>query len=320
MWKLWRIGTVFGVPLMMHGTFVLLLAFYAISGLAQGGAAGALLNLALGITVFAVVVLHELGHIAAYRHYGIKAKDIILSPMGGIARGIAGPGGGGAFQKPKQELVIAAAGPAVNLVLAGLTYAAIRLAPWTALGDSAVVVWSLAKWFLTMNVFLLVFNLIPALPMDGGRMLRAVLTGKMGFLKATQVAARVARWATLAMAIYGVATGNFTLLLVAGAVYVMSWMELAQAHASQVTNNPLFRIFGGGAPGAGFPGGGFPGGGFQRGGFSGGGAGGPAGGVVDQYGNPVGGGGGAGWSSAEHVRPTPDGQGWTVKSVRWLED
>lgn len=312
MWKLWRIGTVFGVPLMMHGTFVLLLAFYALSGLAQGGAAAALLNLALGITVFSVVVLHELGHIAAYRHYGIKAKDIVLSPLGGVARGIAS---GNAFQKPTQELVIAAAGPAVNLVLAGLTYLAIRVAPWTVLGDSAVFVWSLAKWFLTMNIVLLVFNLIPALPMDGGRMLRAMLTRKMGFLKATQVAAKVARWSTLAMAIYAVATGTFTLLLLAGFIYVMSWMELAQAHVGQAANNPLFRVFQG--AGAGFPGGGFAGG-FPGGGAPGGQA--PSGGVVDQYGNPVGGTDGPGWSSAEHVRPTPDGQGWTVKSVRWLED
>jgi stage IV sporulation protein FB len=299
MWKLWRIGKVFGVPLMMHGTFVLLLAFYAISGFLAGGAAQAVLNLALGLTVFAVVVLHELGHIAAYKHYGLKAKDIILSPLGGIARGI------GMTKDPKAEFVIAAAGPAVNVVLAGLALLAVKFTPWTALGATAPFSLALTQWFLNINVVLLVFNLIPALPMDGGRMLRAALTRKMGYLNATKMAAKVARWSTLAMAIYAIATGTLTLLLIAGMIFVLSWVEVAQAHVGAAHSNPAFQAFRG----------------FSRGGFPG--TGGPVSGgatIVDQYGNPVGGAAGGGWSSAEHVRPTADGRGWTVQSVRFLED
>ena len=303
MWKLWRIGTVFGVPLKMHGTWVLLMAFYALSGFFSGGAANAALSLGLALITFAVVVLHELGHIAAYHRYGVETKDIILTPMGGIARGI-----GNIAASPKKEFIIAAAGPAVNVALAALSFLAIKAVPWLSFGDSGVIAWTLTNWFLNVNLILLVFNLIPALPMDGGRMLRAALTPRLGFLPATRLAARIARWSTLAMAIYALYIGSVTLFLVAGAVFVMSWMELAQAHLGQAAAaRSAFQLFRGG---------------FGRGpaGAAGGGTGGRAGTVVDQYGNPVGGFPGAGWSSAEHVRPTSDGRGWTVQSVRFLED
>jgi Zn-dependent protease len=278
---------------MMHGTFVLLLAFYAVSGFMAGGAAQAVLNLALGLIVFSVVVMHELGHIAAYKRYGIQAKDIILSPLGGIARGI------GMTKNPRQEFIIAAAGPAVNVVLAGVAFLAIQATPWAAMGAAGGFALALTTWFLNVNVFLLLFTHLPALPMDGGRMLRAALTSRMGFLRATNTAARVARWSTLAMAVYGIATGNFTLLLIAGMIFVMSWVEVAQAHVGEASRNPLFQAFQGNrGPARG------------RGGAT----------IVDQYGNPVGGPVGGGWSSAEQVQPTPDGRGWTVKSVRFLGD
>lgn len=294
MWKLWRIGTVFGIPLMMHGTFVLLLAFYALSGYMSGGVWSAVFNVVLGLTIFTVVVLHELGHMAAYKRYGLKAKDIILTPVGGIARGI------GMAKNAKEEFVIAAAGPAVNVVLAALTYLLLVVTPWKALGEAGVVSEMMTDWFFQINVVLLLFNLIPAIPMDGGRMLRAALTPKKGFLAATKIAGRVARWLTAAMAIYAIATGSFSLLLVAGVVFAMSWMEVAQAHVADAYRRTATQTFAGFTP---------PG----RG---------PAVGttVVDQYGNPVGGAPAGGWSSAQQVQPTPDGQGWSVQSVRWSDD
>lgn len=304
MWKLWRIGTVFGIPLKMHGTWVLLMAFYALSGFFSGGATQAAVSLSLALITFAVVVLHELGHIAAYKRYGVQTKDILLTPMGGIARGV-----GNIAASPKKEFIIAAAGPAVNVALAALAFLAVKVVPWLSFGESGVFAWTLTNWFFNVNLFLLLFNLIPALPMDGGRMLRAALTPRMGFLPATKLAAKIARWATLAMAVYAVYIGSVTLFLVAGAVFVMSWMELAQAHLGQVAAaGSAFRAFQGfnrpGGPGR-------PGGGSFGGAGSG---------VIDQYGNPVGGFPGEGWSSAEHVRPTSDGRGWTVQSVRFLED
>lgn len=281
MWKLWQIGTVFGIPLRIHGTFVLLLAFYAGSGWFQGGASLALLNLGLGLVIFSVVVLHELGHLAAYRRYGMQARDIILSPLGGVARGL------GATRDPKQEFVIAVAGPAVNVVLAAVAYGAAQVLPWSRLGEAGPLASALTAWFWQVNLFLLLFNLIPALPMDGGRMLRAVLSLRMGHLKATQVAAKIARWMTLFMAFYGLWSGHLMVLLIAAMVFVMSWMELAQAHLLQASHrSPL----------------GTPGGGFAAPPW--------AGQVVDQDGRPI---GGAGATS-------PTGEpGWTVRTVRWLE-
>lgn len=296
MWKLWPLGKIFGVELKIHGTFVLLLAFFALSGFFQGGALQAGISLALALILFAVVILHEFGHILAAKHFGIPSKDIILSPLGGIARGQGLP------KKPSHEMAIAAAGPAVNLVLAGLSYLGVQFIPWAQLGPAGGFAGSLMNWFVTINVVLLLFNLIPALPMDGGRILRAALTNKMGYLRATQAAAKVARWTTLAMAIYAIATGHFTLLLIAGAVFILSWMEIAQAHVKQAQSNPIFQAFrnaGGGGTGPG------PGGGGV---------------VVDQNGNVVGGYPRSGWSSVENVRPTQDGSGWSVQSARWLEE
>jgi Zn-dependent protease len=296
MWKLWRIGKIFGVDLKMHGTWVVMLALYALSAYFSSGLAAAVLSLVLSLVLFGVIVLHELGHIVAFQHFGARAKDIILTPLGGIARGVGLP------KSPREELIVAAAGPAVNAVLAGLALAALQLAPWSALGQAGPWTVLLTGWFMKINLGLLLFNLIPALPMDGGRMLRAVLTTRMGYLRATTTAARVARWATALMALYAIFTGSFNLFFIAAMIFVMSSLELAQAHVGAVTGNPVFRIFQAASRGPAAPG--------RPHGF---------GSVVDQHGRPVGATSG-GWSSAEHVQPTADGRGWTVQSVRWLED
>lgn len=300
MWKLWRLGKIFGIEIKLHGTMLLLALFYVLSGAFSGGAAMAALNLALGVMVFGVVLLHELGHMAAYRRYGLKAHDILLTPLGGIARGLGSP------KTPWQEFVIAAAGPAVNVVLGLLAYLALLGLPWQAMGGSGAVAAVLTRWFVGVNVTLLLFNLIPALPMDGGRMLRAALTPKLGFLRATQLSAKIARWSTLGMALLGLYLGSLSMLLIAGMIYMLSWVELAQAQVAQAARNPIFGAFRGFSAN--------PGAGPHRGGGSGA-------TVVDQYGQPVGGGGPrSGWSSVDHVQPTADGRGWTVSSVRWLED
>ncbi len=292
MWKLWRLGKIFDIEVKLHGTMVLLAAFYVLTGALSGGLPQAAFNLALGVTVFGVVLLHELGHLAAYRHYGLKAHDILLTPLGGIARGLGSPKTGW------QEFVIAAAGPAVNVVLGAISYLGLTMLPWSSMGPNGAFASVLVSWFVGINITLLLFNLIPALPMDGGRMLRAALTPKFGFVRATQIAAKVARWATLGMALMAFYTGSFSLLFIAGMIYMLSWVEVAQAQAAQMFQNPIFAAFRG-----------FPGQSTNPGGAT----------VVDQYGNPVSG-GSQGWSSVENVRPTQDGRGWTVQSVRWLED
>lgn len=276
--KTWNLGRIFGVDVKIHRTFGFLLAFLAISGVARNGIAGAILSVGLTLVVFAVILLHEFGHIWAARYFGIQTKDIILSPIGGMARLKASP------KKPSQEIVVALAGPAVNAVLAGLTALALNFVPAVQLTQGGALALELGGWFLTINLVLLGFNLIPALPMDGGRVLRAGLSMKMGHLKATETAARVARWTALAMAVYGIASGQFMLLVLAFFVFLFSGFELFQARFLGGGQNQIFQqAFQNATRG-------------QAQSHS------PMAGVVDQNGNPV----------------TGDSQ-WSVKEVRWAD-
>lgn len=281
MMKTRSLGKIFGVEVKLHGTFLLLLAFVALSGLFRGGPIQAGLSVALSVIIFGVVVLHEFGHILTARRFGIRTKDVILSPLGGMARLEKLP------TSPGQEIAVALAGPAVNLVLAGLGALLLYSPLWAQSGPVGLFLGALTSWFVTINLVLLGFNLIPALPMDGGRVLRAALTIKYGYLKATQKAARVARWSALLMALYALYSGQFMLLFIAGFVFVMSWMELVQASVRQTQQNPIFQIFRG----------------FQQsqGGQAHGGSQGYSQ-VVDQDGNPVSNG------------------GYRVRSVRWVDE
>ena len=163
----WKLGRAAGVDIYVHLTFLLFLGWEFFSRALRGDIAGAVWQgIVFYMLLFGTVVLHELGHAMAARRYGIGTQDIILLPIGGVARLLGNPG------SAVEELVIALAGPAVNLVLAGLIFAALQLAPETAgVGVLGVL---LATW-LRINLGLLLFNLIPAFPMDGGRVLRAML-------------------------------------------------------------------------------------------------------------------------------------------------
>lgn len=282
------LGKLFGVEVKIHGTFLILLAFLAISGLLNGGPWQAALSLGLSVIVFSIVVAHEFGHILAARRFGYKTRDVILSPLGGMARLEGVP------STPSQEIAIAAAGPAVNLVLAGLGYA---LQPMVSSATTmGALLGALTGWFVTINLALFLFNLIPALPMDGGRILRALLSKPMGRVRATEVAARVARWSALLMAIYAVGAGQWTLLFIAGFVFVASWMEVFQANVMAAQQNPAYQVFrafqeaqgGGVSRGSGSPDGSYS----AR--------------VVDQDGRPVNGGG-------------ESQSNWRVTNVRWVE-
>lgn len=279
MWKTWSLGRIFGVDLKIHSTFLLLLAFVALSGFFRGGTVQGLLGVGLALIVFSVVVLHEFGHIFAARFFGFKTKDIILSPIGGMARLQGMP------DKPRQEMIVAAAGPAVNLVLAALSWGALAAVPWAQMGAAGPFSAALTDWFMVINLVLLGFNLLPALPMDGGRILRAALAHKHGHLVATQKAAKVARWTALGMVLFGLFTGRFMLVIVAGFVFVMSWFELGHAYFKQAQRQGQRPQFHPGADQV----------------------------IVDQYGRPIGGAAGRAWDSAQ------DANDWSVKSVKWAD-
>jgi len=218
------IGTVGGTVIRIHVTFLLLLLWIAWAHYAQGGAQAALQGVVFVVLVFTCVVLHEFGHVYAARRYGIRTPDITLLPIGGVARLANIP------ERPSEELVIAIAGPLVNVVIAALLYLILGGLPsfaGTELQNPGV---DLLARLASVNLFLFLFNLIPAFPMDGGRVLRALLGYRLGFARATQIAASVGQGVAFLLGLLGL-FGNPLLLFIALFVYLGA---AAEAHAVQM--------------------------------------------------------------------------------------
>jgi Zn-dependent protease len=212
----WRLGRVFGIDVFVHPTFLVLLAWVGISHYTrEHDAAGALAGVAFMLMVFAIVVMHELGHALTARSFGILTRDITLLPIGGIARLERMP------DKPRQELAVALAGPAVNVVLALGLFALLRVTDQMILpltDDDAVAAPVLTK-LLWANVSLAIFNLLPAFPMDGGRALRALLALRGDYVQATRTAAGVGQAMALLIGVVGLFY-NPMLVLIAWFVWV----------------------------------------------------------------------------------------------------
>jgi len=188
-----RVGTLLGVPIRVHVTFLLLLFWFGAVSADSGQ--GYLRGVVFLLLLFGCVVLHELGHATMARRYGVRTSEIVLYPIGGVARLERIPSG-------KAELLIAIAGPLVNLVLAAMIWTGLQLGPTRGpASPEELVAGPLAWQLLTANVTLFVFNLIPALPMDGGRILRAALSMALGQERATVIAARVAQGLAVLFAI-----------------------------------------------------------------------------------------------------------------------
>src|SRR5215831_3975887 len=221
----WRIGRIAGINLYVHFTFLLLLAWI---GFEHYQAHGDLLEAAAGVlfvlTLFGIVVLHELGHALAARRYGIPTRDITLLPIGGVARLERMP------DDPWQGFVVALAGPAVNVVLAvgifGILTLGDGLAPLHHLLRAGGHFLSQLFW---INVALAVFNLLPAFPMDGGRALRALLAMRLGRERATDVAATLGKGFAIAIGVIGLVTNPF-LVLIAIVVWLGASQERALVH------------------------------------------------------------------------------------------
>lgn len=204
-----KLGKILGIPVRVHWTMLFLVMLMSWGAGLLGLAAG----LASLVLLFASIVAHELAHAMAARRYGIDTTEILLLPLGGVAK-IAGEPATG-----KQEVVIALAGPAMSLGLAALTgVGAVLAAPFPLLHG---VLFALAS----ANLMLGLFNLLPAFPMDGGRVLRGALRGRSGMLDATRTSAKVARWLAVPMALTGVLLGNFSLVLLAGFVWFAARSE-----------------------------------------------------------------------------------------------
>lgn len=228
-----RLFTVAGTVVRVHPTFFLLLAWIAAIHWLSGGPDEALRGVIFILILFACVVLHEFGHIFAARRYGIRTPDVTLLPIGGVASLERMP------EKPSQEIVVALAGPAVNLVIAALLVlffgASLRPEQLAQLeADSP----SLVDRVAAANIVLFVFNLIPAFPMDGGRVLRALLAIPLGFTRATQVAATIGQALAIGLGFLGL-FGNPLLVIVAVFIFLAASAEAGYVQARDLARGYL---------------------------------------------------------------------------------
>ncbi|PAU94271.1 site-2 protease family protein [Aliifodinibius salipaludis] len=207
-WSLY-IGKPAGIKVFIHWTFILLVIWLSWMHLQLGhGLFEIITGLFFLVLLFACVTLHEFGHALAARQYGIDTQDINLLPIGGVARLERMP------EDPRQELVVAAAGPAVNVVIAIVLFLLIIVTGQSQLDISHHVTGSnFLSDLLAINIILVLFNLIPAFPMDGGRMLRALLAFKMKRAKATQVAASVGQLLAIGFILFGLFYNPFLLFI-----------------------------------------------------------------------------------------------------------
>jgi Zn-dependent protease/CBS domain-containing protein len=216
-----------GIQLRIHITFLLLIAWLAFGYYTQGGSAAALGRVIFVLLLFLCVVLHEFGHAFAAKAFGINTPDITLLPIGGVARLERMP------EEPVQELIIAVAGPLVNVVIAlGLFVAGgsqVLQNPASLEGGTLI-----AQLFV-INIMLVLFNLLPAFPMDGGRVLRALLATRMSYVRATQVAATVGQGFAFIFGFMGLFGPNPFLLFIALFVYIGASQEAALAQMRDVS-------------------------------------------------------------------------------------
>ncbi len=214
----WKIAQVAGIDVYIHATFLLILSWVALGHWSQG-LAGMLGGVLFILAIFVCVVLHEFGHALTARRYGIKTRDITLYPIGGVARLERMP------DQPLQELWVALAGPAVNLVIAAALFVWLTLtATLVPIEHLTVTTGPFLERLLVTNLFLAGFNLLPAFPMDGGRVLRALLALRMEYMRATQVAATIGQGMALLFAFAGI-FGNPMLLFIGLFVWIAATQE-----------------------------------------------------------------------------------------------
>ncbi len=234
-----RILDVAGIPIRIHVTFFLILVLGAYQwGSMTGTLNGAVFGIMLMTLLFMCVTLHELGHSVVAKFFGIPVRQIVLLPLGGIAQITKNP------EKPLHELLIAVAGPLVNVVIAILLLATLGFsaAPQMLTGHGLLPdamsntpsLMTLLSWLLMANVSLTIFNLIPAFPLDGGRIFRALFAMFIGYPRATRLASAIGQLIAIVLGIYGVIIGNFILVLVAVFIFFGAGQETAGTEAKTV--------------------------------------------------------------------------------------
>ena len=205
----WKLGTFAGIDVYVHATFLLLIGWVGYSHwLAHGTIAKVIEGILFILALFLCVVLHEYGHALTARRYGIKTRDITLYPIGGVARLERMP------EKPIEELWVALMGPAVNVVIAAVLFlylfATNSLVPMSNL---TITSGSFLERLMAVNISLVLFNLIPAFPMDGGRVLRALLAMRVDYVRATQIAANIGQGLAFLFGLVGLFSNPFLLFI-----------------------------------------------------------------------------------------------------------
>jgi Zn-dependent protease/predicted transcriptional regulator len=215
----WKVASVAGIPVRIHVTFVLLLVWLFASG-ASRGLIHAAEGVAFILAAFACVVLHEFGHALMGRRYGVVTRDITLLPIGGVARLDRIP------RRPSQEVAVALAGPLVNVVIAGALFLVMRFSTRVYdFGDPGLLERSFIARLFAFNLWVTAFNLIPAFPMDGGRVLRALLATRLDYVRATRVAATVGQAIAFLFGFLGFFGPNPILILIALFVFIAAGQE-----------------------------------------------------------------------------------------------
>src|SRR5215207_7809297 len=233
----WKLGTFAGIDVFVHATFLLLIGWIGYSYWLQYGTIAKVVEGILFILVlFLCVVLHEYGHALTARRYGIKTRDITLYPIGGVARLERMP------DKPIEELWVALMGPAVNVVIAAGIYVYLFLTnDLVPLSGLTVASGSFLGRLLSVNIILVLFNLLPAFPMDGGRVLRAILAMRMDYVRATQIAANIGQGMAFLFGFIGLFSNPF-LLFIAFFVWIGASQEASMVQMkNSVSGIPVTR-------------------------------------------------------------------------------
>jgi Zn-dependent protease len=219
----WKLGRIAGINVFLHPTLLLLLLIPQVT-------AGGWESLLVTASVFGCVLLHELGHALAARRFGIGTEDITLYPIGGVARLQRMP------TSPSAEMAIALAGPAVNFAIA---FGLIGLSLFAGASDLGLLLpFEFLGALVYANLLLGCFNLIPAFPMDGGRVLRASLSNWLGRARATMVAAGVGRFLAVLFGVYSLVNGMWPQVFLAMFVYMVAGAETTQVLAQERRRNP----------------------------------------------------------------------------------